>query len=552
MTDTASAVLANVAESPVQQALLAAFFTLFMEDPTVIVCGLLIADGQMSFFAALIGLALGIHVGDLTLYLVGRFFGDKIMEKGWLSQERYDRWAAHLDRNLFMAVVISRFVPGTRIPAFMGAGILKAPFHRFLLIGITASFMWTLFLLLLVIQIGEQVLPLLGQYKYPAIAALLLGLLVIPRVRRAWRKRSNKPDTRPAPEERVASGFAFWHPVIFYTPVAFYYLYLSIKYRSLSLPSAANPSIYSGGVIRDSKNEIMALVPSGLHDLFPKTRLFRKKAGEPPREEMRRVAQLMKEAGMDFPLVAKPDIGHRGDGVRLLRNRRALAHYLHRFPPGEPVILQELAERPNEAGVLYYRFPGEQRGHLLSLTLKDFPVVVGDGRRTLEELILSDSRARLISEVYFVRHKDRLKRVIPKGRRFRLAFCGVHCQGAIFRNATPSITSELSKRIHEIASQLPHFYFGRFDVRYRDLSSFLRGEDFEIIEINGASSESTHIWDRDISLREAYSVLFRQFDILFRIGDLNRRAGHRPIGAMRLLGDFIRYRRQAASYPTAS
>lgn len=552
MTDTASAVLANVAESPVQQALLAAFFTLFMEDPTVIVCGLLIADGQMSFVAALIGLALGIHVGDLTLYLVGRFFGDKILEKGWMTQERYDRWAAHLDRNLFMAVVISRFVPGTRIPAFMGAGILKAPFHRFLLIGITASFMWTLFLLLLVIQIGEQVLPLLGQYKYPAIAMLLLGLLIIPRARRAWLKRTNKLDSRPAPEERVASVFAFWHPVIFYTPVAFYYLFLALKYRSLSLPSAANPSIYSGGVVRDSKSEVMALVPGNLLELFPKTRFFRKKASESPRDEMVRVAKTMEEAGMAFPLVTKPDIGHRGDGVCLVRNRRALAHYLHRFPPGEPVVLQELAEWPNEAGVLYYRFPGEQRGHLLSLTLKDFPVVVGDGRKTLEELILADSRARLISEVYFVRHKERLKRVLPKGRKFRLAFCGVHCKGAIFRNATPSITPELTKKIHEMASQLPHFYFGRFDVRFRDLSTFLRGEEFQIIEINGASSESTHIWDRNISLGEAYSVLFRQFDILFRIGDLNRRAGHQPTGAVRLLKDFIHYRRQSSSYPTAS
>lgn len=260
----------------------------------------------------------------------------------------------------------------------------------------------------------------------------------------------------------------------------------------------------------------------------------------------------MEESSMIFPMVAKPDVGHRGDGVRLIRNKRNLAHYLHRFPPGEPLVLQELARWSNEAGVLYYRFPGEQRGHILSLTLKEFPVVVGDGKRTLEELILADRRARLISEVYFVRHKERLKRVIPLGKKFPLAFCGVHCQGAIFRNATDSITPELTTRIHEIAASLPHFYFGRLDVRFRDFSSFLRGENFQIIEINGASSEATHIWDRDISLREAYSVLFRQFDILFRIGDLNRRAGHRPMGVFRLLGDFFQYRRRAASYPTAS
>lgn len=553
MTETISAMLTSVGESPVQQAMLAAFCTLFAEDPTVIICGLLVADGRMSLTAAIIGLALGIHAGDLFLYLVGRFFGKVVMDRNWLSRERYDRWSTFLEKNLFMTVVLSRFIPGTRIPAFLGAGILKAPFHRFLLIAITASFLWTIFLLFIVIQIGEQVLPLLGQYKYPALGALLLLLLVVPRGLRFIRKRTGRAEALPAPEERVASVFAFWHPIVFYFPVALYYLWLSIKYRSLSLPTLANPSIYSGGMVRDSKKEILALVPERWRSLLPRFTMFHRRMGESARRELRRAEEALKQEGLDFPMVAKPDVGHRGDGVCLLGNHRALSHYLHRFPPQETLILQELIRLPREAGILYYRRPGEARGSILSLTLKEFPVVVGDGRRTIEALILADRRARMISDVYFRRHRARLKRVLPAGRRYPLVFTGVHCQGAIFINATPRITEALTAKIDEIARSLPGFYFGRFDVRFADLDAFLLGGDFKIIEINGASSEATHIWDSQITLREAYEVLFRQFALLFEIGDLNRRRkGLRPLGAMRLLGDFLAYRRQASGYPEAS
>ena len=116
-----------------------------------------------------------------------------------------------------------------------------------------------------------------------------------------------------------------------------------------------------------------------------------------------------------FPLVAKPDIGCRGAGVRPIIDDEALGRYLSDFPEGETLILQKMVDVAGEAGVFYVREPGARQGRIISLTLKYFPHVVGDGRRTLRELILADPRAGRIADIYFNRFSDDLDQVLPLG-----------------------------------------------------------------------------------------------------------------------------------------
>jgi hypothetical protein len=201
--------------------------------------------------------------------------------------------------------------------------------------------------------------------------------------------------------------------------------------------------------------------------------------------------------------------------------------------------------------LLYYRFPGSAEGTIISVTYKEFPDVVGDGKSTLRDLILADPRARLIHQVYFRRHAAVLDRVLSAGEHFRLVFAGNHAQGAIFKNGKHLLTPAMIARFHEIACAMPEFYFGRFDLRYDSLDALQRGEGFRIVEINGAGAESTHIWDATMTLPAAYSALFEQFRILFEIGAANRRRGHRPLGPLQVLRDCYWYRRAAREYPVS-
>jgi len=68
-----------------------------------------------------------------------------------------------------------------------------------------------------------------------------------------------------------------------------------------------------------------------------------------------------------------------------------------------------------EAGVFYVREPHEAHGRILSLTLKYFPYVLGDGTSTLQQLILRDPRAGKLANIYLPRFEGRLMQVPALG-----------------------------------------------------------------------------------------------------------------------------------------
>jgi hypothetical protein len=242
----------------------------------------------------------------------------------------------------------------------------------------------------------------------------------------------------------------------------------------------------------------------------------------------------MAEAGLAFPIVAKPDLGKNGTGVRIIESAETLAEYLTDLPKDCVVVLQKYIPYEGEAGVFYIRYPHEERGRVVSLTLKYFPKVRGDGTHTLRELIEADPRARVIKQLYFARHAAHLDEVVPAGKEVRLVSVGNHCKGAIFKNGAKDITKAMEDAFEQVAHEMPEFYFGRFDVRFGSLEGFKEGKDFFILEVNGPGSEMTHIWDADTILSEAYTTLFGQYRSAWEIGQENRRRGF-PLPPLRAL-----------------
>ena len=98
------------------------------------------------------------------------------------------------------------------------------------------------------------------------------------------------------------------------------------------------------------------------------------------------------------------------------------------------------------------------------------------------------------------------------------------------------LTPELEERFDEISRGFDGFYFGRFDVRvHGGIDAFRAGFGFKIIELNGVTSEATHIYHPGTPLTLAYRVLMRQWRIAFDIGAENRRGGVPPTSPFRLL-----------------
>ncbi len=343
------------------------------------------------------------------------------------------------------------------------------------------------------------------------------------------------------------SFFEFWPGVIIYIPVAFQWLMLAIRYRSLTVPLVANPLIPLGGMVGESKSTVFMQASGEARNKIAPWIVFT--VTESKELTLNIASQLMTDKKLKFPVVAKPDIGCRGAGIRIIRDTQELSSYINHYPCGNDIILQKLIPYEAEAGIFYIRDPHKTKGELFSITLKYSPYVIGNGVNTLDQLIDKDERASHLADLYKSRHKDRLEDILPEGQAFRLAFSGSHCRGSIFRDGRKYITTELTDAINQVCMGLPEFYYGRIDIRFSDIESLMNGKQFYILEINGASSEAAHIWDSRSSLRELYRVLFYQYRTLFRLGAINRQRGFQTPSFIQLVKAWIKEKTLIRHYP---
>lgn len=502
--------------------------TLVSEDLACIAAGLLIERGVIDPLAAIGACAAGIFAGDLGLWGLGRAFGRAVLGWPWLAAKMprrlIDDLAHELGRRAGAAIVSSRFLPGSRLPLYVMSGVLGISARRFALWTCVSALAWTPLLVLSVAALGEApvvaALPVLG--SVPLVLAAGVGLVSLTRLLACRRARQ-----RVAARIARWSRWEFWPMGFFYAPVAIWVAWLSLRYRGPATMTAANPGMADGGTVGESKHEILARLPPDA--TIPSIAVQPGALGA----RLASLAHQLARPPWRFPLVLKPDVGQRGLGVKLVRTMDEAAEYFARA--AGCVLVQPYHDGPFEAGIFYYRMPGWARGRILSITDKQFPFVVGDGRTPLEELIWSHPRYRMQAQTFLVRHHASRDRVLELGERFQLAMAGNHAQGTTFRDGRHLLTPALELRIDEIARAFGGFHVGRFDVRYRDIEAFRAGRDLAIVELNGATAESTNIYDPDATLLSAYRQLFRQWSIVFEIGAANRAAGAAVTPVRRLL-----------------
>lgn len=329
-------------------------------------------------------------------------------------------------------------------------------------------------------------------------------------------------------------------------PLVLQWLGLALRHGSLTLPSAANPAITSGGLVGETKLEYfhsmgpLALSATARHCALPPSQ----------RTSPAAVRQALEREGIAFPLIAKPDLGMCGFGVRLVDDEQQLAAYLAGFPGEQTVVLQEYLAQEGEAGIFYAREPGAAEGRIIGLALRYFPRVTGDGVSTVDALIGRDPRASRVRQAGHRLDVDGA-RVPRAGEQVRLATIGSTRVGGLYRDGSACITPALSECIDGIARDMQQFHFGRFDVRFTDLEALRRGQ-VRIMEVNGAGSEAIEAWDPAFGLRRALGIIFAKQRTLFAIAAANRRRGHRPIGLWRLARLHWMQQRLLDAYPPSN
>jgi len=520
------------------------FATFISEDLTCISAGLLAANGSVSLVSAIAACFLGIYIGDGLLYLAGRHLGSPTLRRApfrWiLNPDDIRRSTEWFQKHGPMVIFASRFVPGTRFPTYVASGVLQMSYLRFSLYFFLAALVWTPLLVGVAALVGHVAIEYLEIYRAYAVwifigIALLLWILihgVVPlfsfRGRRLLLSRWKR-----------IRHWEFWPPQVFYLPLIPYLLGLGLRHRGLTVFTAANPCIPAGGFIGESKCRILYMLRSAGDHVARWTSLSPEE-GRP--RQLESIDAFLLENRLEYPLVMKPDQGQRGAGVAVIRSRSEASAYLedHR----QTVLVQEFAPGL-EFGIFYVRRPGSEQGEILSITDKRFLCVTGDGKRTLQQLILSDPRAVCMARLHLRCRSDRIYEVPASGEDVPLVEVGTHCRGALFLDGSGIRTEALAHTIDAISRDVPGFFFGRYDIRTPSLEDFQRGENFKIVELNGVTSEVTHIYDPSHSLWSAYRDLFHQWRLAVEIGAANRDLGVPTTGLVELLRMTLKYRRTA-------
>ncbi len=306
--------------------------------------------------------------------------------------------------------------------------------------------------------------------------------------------------------------YEYWPFWILFSPCVFYWIVLSIRARSFTWFTAANPGIKYGGVFGESKEDILKMVPEN----YLPVSLYIEQGNS-----FEEISMKIKEKSLSYPLICKPDKGEMGFMVERVMNENELKLYIERAR--QKFIIQEYINFPVELGILYHRLPGQTTGKVTSVVSKEFLAVNGDGISTIRELMEQSARARF--QIERLSKQINLKSIPHKGEYILLEPIGNHCRGTRFINSSEIINAQLNQIFDLITKDMNGFYYGRFDLRVSSLDDLKNGRNIRIMEVNGVTSEPAHIYDSNMNLIKSYVSIFQHMKIIFNIASANNANG---------------------------
>ncbi len=306
----------------------------------------------------------------------------------------------------------------------------------------------------------------------------------------------------------------YWPFQIVYIPIYFLWAFYALKSRTIFFFNTSNPKIKNGGFMAESKKEIYDLIPQ---KYYPKTVIIHEN------NDFQNVIPIIQNAAIQYPFIAKPDIGLRGSAVKKIHNLDELKVY--NSNANFDYLIQDLIPYSKEVGIFYVRYPNEQKGKVTGIVAKEYVIVRGDGKATIEQLIKENPRYELQINNIKREYGARFKEVLEKDKILNLVPYGNHARGAKFIDVSNLITNKLNETIDALCQEIPEFYFGRLDIMYDSWSDLEQGKNFAVVEVNGAASEPTHIYDPKHSIFFAWKELARHITYMYKISVQNHKRG---------------------------
>lgn len=193
--DSLDQLLRAAGHDPLAQAIAIILGTFILEDAATVVAAMRAQSGGVPMPVALGALYVGIVLGDLGVYGLGRLAGSFAWARRWAPDGGADgeggvrATGAWMRAHVFRVVFVSRFIPGARLPAYTACGFLRADPKRFALAAVLATSIWTTGLFALSLRIGAWLEAHLGAWRWAGVACLVAAIVVIGRMAARRRKR---------------------------------------------------------------------------------------------------------------------------------------------------------------------------------------------------------------------------------------------------------------------------------------------------------------------------------------------------------------------------
>ncbi len=297
--------------------------------------------------------------------------------------------------------------------------------------------------------------------------------------------------------------YEFWPFWLFYIPAYCYYFYLAIKAKRWVYFSTLNTCMDYGGAFLSSKNNYLKFIPK---NWMPRTVYAQKN------DLFEKTQKLLSENNITFPLIVKPDMGERGKNVALIYSEKELENYLLNIK--EPVLIQEYISYPIELGILFF-WDTNNKPCISSIGVKKFCEIEGNGKDTLEKIVLKNHRIAKRKNILKEKFKPKWQQIIPKGEKILIEPIGNHNLGTTFYDGRKYYSEEMLSWVVECVKNIPGFNYGRLDLKIENWSAFRQNRGVKLLEINGVNSEPIHIYDPNYFILNAYKDIFYHMKIIY-------------------------------------
>jgi membrane protein DedA with SNARE-associated domain len=177
-----ASLLALAGHSPLLQAVTIVLATFVLEDAATVMAAMQAEQGDVSMGVALGSLFVGIVLGDLGLYGLGRLSAHVAWIARLLPPHRKEAISAWLKGRVFKVVLVSRFLPGLRLPTYTTCGFLGADLKQFTLAAVVATTCWTSLLFGVSLKVGQFLMDHFGAWRWVGAAGFVLFVILAGRV----------------------------------------------------------------------------------------------------------------------------------------------------------------------------------------------------------------------------------------------------------------------------------------------------------------------------------------------------------------------------------